>query len=224
MDPLKPYDITKLCVGNVRALVAPITQAVPTGLDSIQPMVATSGAYAPADDWRDFGAIPDGEESEYTHGHDSESISIENDTGALFETVSEVSRSFKLTLAELDSLNLQLLENAATVTTIAAAAGKSAQKGIKMGSYDSLTRYRLALVGKRPIEAGIVTEPGGATRPRLLCVYLNRVTLAADDRTISFSKDKLASAEVEFTAFPEPAVVASDAFGGWFDEQAGTIT
>lgn len=225
MDPLRPYDITKHFVGSVRVVYAPITEAIPANLADVTALVANAGAYALAGDWEDFGTIPDGEEVVATHGRDSEGIAIENDNGNLYEEITDVTRGLKVTLAELGPEVLQILENAPSIDTIAAAAGKSAQKGVPIGSYASLARYRVGFIGKRPIEAGVVTEPVTLKeRPRLGGYFLNRCTLASDDQDITFGKGKLAQAEVAFTAFPEPGVAAEESYGTWLLEDAGTIT
>lgn len=228
MDALRPYDVTKMVVGAVRVVIgdADGTSAVPvpTALQDIQDLISTAGAYPLADDYRDIGAATDG--SEYTHGRESTGMEIQQETGSIFEEITQVSRGFNLSMAELDTDNVQFIEAAAAIETIAAAAGAGGpQKSVGLGSYTDLPAYRMALIGVRKLSAGEVVEPAPSSRSRgrLVAVVLNRVTLSADENTVAFGKGTLANVSLGVTAFPEPGESGDDAYGRWLFEDAATI-
>lgn len=226
MDPLKPYDITNMIVGAARTVIADAdgatAPAVPTKLQDIQNLIAVGDAYPLKANWRDIGAATDG--SEYTHGREAEGVEIQQESGSIFEEITNVSRGFSLSMAELYPANVQFIEVAEVIETIAAAAGAGGpQKSVGMGSYTDLPAYRMALIGVRKVSAGALIEPGGRTRGRLVGVVLNRVTLSTDENTVGFEKGTLADTQIGVTAFPEPGQPQATAYGRWLFEDAATI-
>lgn len=227
MDPLRPYDIFKMVVGAVRVVIADAdganSIAVPTALQDLVDLTPTAGAYPTAADVRDLGAATDG--SEYTHGRESQGVEIEQETGSIFEEITQVARGFSLSMAELDPTNVQFIEVASAIETIAAVANAGgAQKSVGLGSYTDLPAYRIALIGVRKKSAGLVTHVTSAMeRGRLVAVTLNRATLSSDENTTAFGKGTLANTSVGVTSFPEPGEDADVAYGRWFFEDAGAI-
>ena len=213
-------DITDLVSGAVRVLAAPITEDIPTGIEDVMLMEAP---YTLQGDWFDLGATTG--PTTTSRAIESQGLSIEQRQGNVIEDVTDVSRGISLPLAGISAENLQIFENASAIGNIAAAAGVSAQKVIKFGSFSEATEYRIILIGKRPKKAGLVTEsaPSLAVRGRLIARVLYRVALTADESSLSFGKGNLASADVSFKAFPEPGEDADEADGAWFLEAAGTI-
>jgi hypothetical protein len=210
-------DITDLVSGAVRVLAAPITESIPTGIEDV---ILMEEPYTVQGDWFDLGATTG--PTTTSRGIESQGLSIEQRQGNVIEDVTDVSRGISLPLAGISPENLLIFENATAIGDIAAAAGVSAQKVIKFGSFSEATEYRVILIGQRPKKAGLVTESGG-TRGRLVARALYRVSLTADEASLSFGKGQLASADVSFKAFPEPGEDADEAHGAWFLEAAGTI-
>jgi hypothetical protein len=211
-------DITDLVSGAVRVLAAPITESVPDGIEDVMLM---ESPYTLQGDWFDLGATTG--PTTTSRGIESQGLSIEQRQGNVIEDVTDVSRGISLPLAGISPENLQIFENASAIGTIAAASGVSAQKVIKFGSFSEATEYRVMLIGKRPKKAGLVNESGSEVRGRLVARALYRVSLTADESSLSFGKGSLASADVSFKAFPEPGEDADEAHGAWFLEDAGTI-
>lgn len=215
-----------MIVGAARAVIAPIdlTDNTPAPADNIGDFVALSqdaGAYPLVSPYRDLGAATDG--SSYSHGRSSSGVEIQQETGAIMEEITSVARAMSLSMAEVDPANIQLVENADEITTIAAAAGLSAQKRVGMGSYTDLSLYRVALIGIRKKNAGIVVEEGADERGRFVVAMLNRVSLSADEQSLTFAKGGLASGPITVVAFPEPGIAGPRAYGDWYFEEAGTI-
>jgi hypothetical protein len=132
-------------------------------------------------------------------------------------------------MAELTADTLKLIEGSqASVATIVAAAGESAQKKISIGSFSTLDRYRFAFLARRHKSSGVVTESAGAgagTRGRFVLGVGYQGQMAADDAALEFGKGALTAAGITFTLFPDSSVtLAEENFGAWFFEDAGTIT
>lgn len=214
-DAQFPYDITKIITGPARVVYAPTSVAVPTNIKDVQLMVSP---YTLATGWKEFGAA----KSAPVYGRDiaTSQLEIEQETAAIRKSVTDVARSISLSLSELAEDNVQIMEQAPSVGTIAAGTGKSAQKAVLTGGFTTLNQYRIALIGRRNPADILVTEPGGATRGGLVMVYLSRATLSADSVEAEFAKGSLTEAKVKFDAEPEPGVSTNS---GWFFEQAGVI-
>lgn len=216
---LKPYDIDNLAVGSVRVLRAPLTEAVPGDISDVIDMEAP---YDPVGDWEDFGAAKGS--TTYNRGMESEGIAIQQVDGNVIEEITDVIRKIATSVAEIEPNNVGVLEESSGSDAIAAAAGRSAQVAVPFGTFSELTHYRIALLGVRKTQSGVVTESSGSVRGRFFMVVLYNTTMTADDVEIEFEKGSLAEASVEWTAFPEETITAAEeAHGTWFFEDAGTI-
>lgn len=216
---LRPYDINNLVAGAVRVLYAPTSEPVPVDIADI---IAMTDPYAPVGSWVDFGAST--ETQTYSRSIESEGLEIQQESGAIIEDITDVGRTFAFDVAEIEENNLKVLEEAPSIETIAAVAGASAQKGVAVGGFTELTQYRVAFIGIRKKQSGTVTEPGGATRGRMVAVALYRCQLSAEESSIEFGKGNLASAGVNFTSFPESGQPEDQDVGKWLFEDSGTIT
>lgn len=221
---LNPYDITKLAVGPIRVLYAPVSVAVPVKLQDI---IDLTSPYAAAGEWVDFGAAPEGEGSSYSRGFETEEIGIEQTTSAVFTEITDVNRSFTIPIAEIDPTNIKVVEGTDVASeAVEAAKDTSAQTVVPLGTVAELPEYRVALIARRPKKSGIVKEPGESAleRGRLVAVVLDRCTLAADDSEIEGSRGSLLSAPITFEAFPETEQEDPEKqHGRWIFEAAGTI-
>jgi hypothetical protein len=215
-----PYDLAKTVVGAVRILWAPITQTLPTKVQDVHAMTST---YAAAGTWKDFGAqksVP-----QYNRDINVQGNQIQQETGDVFEEVTEVKRSFRVPVAEITPETLQIIENAPSVDTIAAASGAGSQKGLAVGSFTDLNQYRIYFVGRRKAPYGAVTEPGGLKRGPFVGYVGYRASLSADAVNIDFEKGNLAEAVVTFDFFPEPGQPSGQEYGKWlFEDAPQTIT
>jgi hypothetical protein len=217
---LKPWDITKLAVGPVRVLLAPTSEAVPTSLQDVIDLVSP---YDPAGDWFDLGAAR--ESSTYTRGMDEEGLQIQQESGDIMTEITDISRSLKLSIAEIAPENIGIIENSVVTEAVAAAANTSAQTAVPIGSFSDLENYRAAMIAVRKKQSGVVTEPGAGAleRGRLVAVVLNRVTLAAEDADLEWDKGQLTQAGLTLNSFPEPGSDDAESYGRWFFEAAGVI-
>ena len=219
---LFPHNIQNLIAGPIRVLYAPIAQALPVGLDDI---IDLTDPYDPVTGWEDVGATTD--ESEYSLDMESEGYEIQQTTAIVAEKITQTNRTTTVPMAEFTPELTKLAEEAKEITTIAAAAGASAQKAVDVGGIDSLTRYRFAFVAMRDQGFGnLVTEPGAGSVQRGafvgFCAY--SASIAAEEQSLSIDRENLSAREVTFAFYPDGAVVdPRKAVGRWFFEDAGTI-
>lgn len=223
-----PYDIGNLLVGAVRILYADpdVVTAVP---DNMSDVMSLESPYTAATNWSEIGATRDS--FTYTRGFETEGLEIQQTTATLFEEITNVSRTIEVSAAEFTGGILKIIEGADSnaVTAVAASANVSAQKRLYIGSFSTLKRYRFAFVARRNVASGTVVEsaeavPASGSRGRFVMCILNQAQMSADDAEIEFDKGTLAATSVTFTAFPDDDVtLASDNYGAWFFEDAGTI-
>lgn len=213
-----PVQINALITGACDIAYAPITADVPEHIGDIIELVGDPDVVTP---WKLFGATSGG--SSYTRSVDSEEIEIDQRQGAVFEDITDITRTFSTEIAEISPEHLKIVENAAAIETIAAAAGKSAQKVVRGGSFDEFTSYRIAFIAQRRKSQGLVTEPGGATRGAYVVGVLYNATLSSDDAELTFDEGGLATMGITFKAFPDPALDAGKDTVAFFEEQPGTI-
>lgn len=219
-----PYDIANLLGGAVRILYAEPADVedVPEDLSDIIDLVFP---YAPKTGWKDFGATK--ENFTYARGFETEGLEIQQFQGNIIEEITAISRNMQVSAAEFSPEVIQVIENATAIDTVAAVAGASpGQKVVKIGSFSSPARYRMAFVARRYVASGTVTEPvasGGRVRGRFVGAWLNQTQVSADDTEIEIGKGELAATGVTFAGFPEPGIDGEEAFGGWAFEDAGTI-
>lgn len=220
---LNPYDIAKLAVGPIRVLYAPIGADVPTKLQDIIDLVSP---YEPAGEWVDFGAAPEGEGSSYSRGFETEELGIEQTTSAVFTEITDVNRGFSLPVAEIDPANIKVIEGTDVADEeVEGGIDTSDQTVVPLGVVDELPEYRVALIGRRRKQSGLVTELStDETRGRLVAVALDRCSLAADDSEIEGTRGSLLSAPITFEAFPETEEEdPKKQHGRWFFEASGEI-
>lgn len=224
-----PYDIANLLGGAVRILYAiPGTGTVPSGSapvpEDLSDIIDLVYPYAPKAGWHDFGATK--ENFTYSRGFETEGLEIQQFQGNIIEEITAISRNMQVSAAEFSPEVIRIIENATGIDTVAASAGVSAQKVVKIGSFASPARYRMAFIARRYIASGSVIEPvsSGRTRGRFVGAWLNQTQVSADDTEIEIGKGELAATGVTFAGFPEPGVDGEEAFGGWAFEDAGTIT
>lgn len=229
MDPLRPFDIFGVAtIGAPRVLIADYDDVnAPVGIHSVIDMTYP---YAPADPaWRNAGAAVS--QRGYTRGLSSEGIDIQEQTGNLFEDITETTRTVSLPFAEMKPFLEEIIENSPQIADIpAAAAGGgnaavSEQEIVALQSISTLRRYRVAIIGVRRTESGVVVEPtDGRQRGRFVGRLLNLCTLSADDTELTMEKGSLAERVVAFTAFSDSEVDADD--GDWGRvafEKTGTV-
>jgi hypothetical protein len=218
-----PFDPTTALSGPARTLYAPISADVPDDLADIVPFENTSGEYPAEGDWVDFGLAADA--PTYSHGRETQGLEYQQSSGVLFEKLSEITRTFVAQIAGIEPENIKIVENSSsTIESIAAAAGKSAQKKLPFGSYSSLTPYRIAMVSFRPDGSTVVEESDGTIRPAAVALILPRVVLGAEDSEFSFGADEPTNAPISFNSVPEPELDSGEEHGFWIFEQEGTIT
>jgi hypothetical protein len=111
------------------------------------------------------------------------------------------------------------------VDTVASGSGKGATKKVPVGNIEDLTQYRMAFVGRRGKDQGIVTEPapGAKVRGRMFAFVAYRAQLTADNLQLGFAEGDLANANVTFKLFPEPGQASGEEHGFWIFEDAGTF-
>jgi hypothetical protein len=213
-----PYDIGNLLGGVVRILFAPLTVAIPTDISSVIDMVSP---YAVKTGWIEVGATKESFSAE--GGFDESGMEIQQTPDEVLEEMTAVTRTINVSFAELNPQNLQLIEGAPNIATIAAAAGKSAQKKVAFGSFSARKNYRWAWISRRSVDSGIVVEPGGKERGRFFMGTGYRGKLSADSHTFEQNKGDLTAVGVGWKLSPEPGQAEGEEHGAYVDEQAGTI-
>jgi hypothetical protein len=201
-------------------LYAPIEEDVPTGLEDVIDLVGPD--YAPNGDWQDFGATVEG--SSYEREFDSEGYEIEQSSSAVFEEITDTSRTLTVPLGEFTPEALALLEEG-TADTVASGTGVSAQDLVRFGSIEDLTPVRVAMIGRRAKASGaVVTETSsGLTRGAFVALIFKRMTIAADSSEVELAKGQLSSIPVQLTALPEPGDESGEEHGFWVVENPSTI-
>ena len=224
-----PYNAGGALAGPARVLWAdPTTVATtPTDLWAIIPAVANaSGEYPPMTGWNDFGLSVDA--PEYVHSKTSAGLTYQQPHGALFEQITEITRTFTAQIGQIDQDNLAIVENTTSpYTSIAAATGKSAAKKVKIGLYPAFKTVRIAMVTYRPSGTPTVTEPSPSpvgTRPAAVALVFPLCTLSAEDSTFTFDAGNPVNAAIKFTVVPDQSQGAGAEHGYWLFETPGVIT
>ena len=217
---LFPYDLNELLGGRARILVTDdLTEPVPAGIGDILAMVSPYGALT---GWTDIGAT--GGAAQYGRNLTVGGYNIQQTNGTVLEEPTDLTRSITFPAAEIRPDIIQMLEEGAASSTVAAAANKGAQDKQPFGTIIELTSRRIALVGQRKKAQGIVTEPGGATRGRLVALVGYHATISADNAQLSLAEGDMAQVPLSFTLHPESTITTDGAeYGAWFFEDAGTI-
>lgn len=215
------YDLAKLAVGAIRVVRAPDSVTVPDDISDVVNMVAQAGSYPLKAGWLDFGATTDA--SSYSRGIESEGLQIEQESGDIDERITEVPRSLTFPMAHIDENNMKLIEQAPAIEQVAGASQVGPQKRVPIGTFEDVDRYRVGFIGVRSKKAGIVTEPGGATRGRMIAIFLYEASISADEASMEFAKGSLWSGEITFNAFPDNTQPEGEEHGLWLFEEASTI-
>lgn len=217
-----PYDPAGALTGPARVLWAAADADLPDDLWDIVPPENTAGEYPAVGDWNDFGLAADA--PAYTHGKEVDGLEYQQPSQLLFEQISKITRTLTVQVGQIDPDNLAIVENTqSAVTTVAAAAHKSAQKRLRFGLYDEFITYRIAFVTFRPSGAAIVTESDGTVRPPAVGLVLPNVRLSAEDSEFTFERGTPVNAGIKFTVYPDPDLDAGEEHGFWIFEQAGII-
>jgi hypothetical protein len=172
--------------------------------------------YAVAGTARDIGQTTG--PSVYGRNVEESENRIEQTTTVIHRDVTSTQRTLQIPIARLSPENLQLVENAPSIATLAAASGAGSGKIVKFGSIDSLTQYRIALVARQLPEAGLVTEPGGAKRPGWYVAWLHDVALTAENITGSVGRGDLLNFTLTVRSFPVAGQPSGQEEGGHFIE------
>jgi hypothetical protein len=215
-----PYDVNELADGPIRCMFTPIDTDLP---DYFTDFVAVKDPYAAAADWVDFGATAGPFQA--ARNLSTTGYNIQQTTQTVRERVTEVVRQVTVNVAELRPDIVRMLEEG-VASDLAAASGKSAASKVTFGNIEDLTQYRMAFIGRRGKDQGIVNEaaaPGGKKRGRLFAYVAYRAQLTADNLQLGFAEGDLASANVTFKLYPEPGQPEGEEHGYWLFEDAGTI-
>lgn len=217
---LNPYDLSNLLKGPCRVLWAPLSVAIPTKLSKI--IGVDEGKYEPATGWKDFGATTQG--AAYSRQFSVTGFQIEQATGDVDQEITDVVRQVQATFGEITPEFLQMVEQAASIGSVSSSKGNAAEKQVKFGTIESLTAYRIAFVGRRPVGQGAdVTEQGGIVRGAMAAACLYHAKLTGDAASIGVAKGQLSSAPLAFQAFSEGGQESGQEQGLWLMEQSGTI-
>lgn len=217
-----PYDIKNLLTGAVSIYYAPLATAIPADISDV---ILMEAPYTVQAGWTALGATK--EPFTYSRSFDTEGLEIQQTNVVIFEEITDITRTITVSMAEFNPFGFQLMENAPSVATIAAAAGASAQKKIAFGNFTSTERYRFAFLSRRPKGAGVVTESDATTeRGRFVMGVAYDASLQADEIEMEQGKGELTAVELAFTLFPESTVAQPEGqeVGAWFLEDEGTIT
>jgi hypothetical protein len=219
---LTPYDLSKLLAGPCRALWADVTTSlIPANLSEIF-AVEKVDAYAPAADYTDFGALVEG--AAYNRSIETSGYEIENTTGTVAETVTDVVRSVSLNRGELTAETLQEFEQAPEIDAVAGSSTRRPERHVKFGSIESLGRKRIVFVARRPVGVGAdVIEQDGHVRGAFVAGVLYNAGVLGDSGAISVAKGQLTSAPMGFKAFPEGGQPQGQEVGLWIEETPGEI-
>jgi hypothetical protein len=215
-----PYSKLNLVTGPIRVVAAKRSAlgALPVKPSDILGQVSPYTLVSP---YIDFGAAVN--PGSYSTGNTQSDLTIEQDTVAVGTDITEVTRSLQFNIAEFSPAALAIVEQSPGVETLAAVSGSSAFKRVPLGSYSDVDKYCVAFIGRRRKEAGLVTEPGGATRGRMVIVLLYNASITGDAKSAQFAKGALSGMDVTFQGYPDSAAASGKDHGDWWAEDAGTI-
>lgn len=209
------WDITNLCVGAVRAVYARRASLATAQLPRhIEDILDLDTPYTLTSPFEDFGATTG--PATYSRGITAQGLEIEQVSGNIIESITDVARSIKLPVAEISPENMRIVENAG-----APQVGYRDDERLPIGKFSSLDPFCVALVGQRDLSAGAVIEGAGGTRGRMVVQVLYKATIAAENVSFDAAKGQLASGDLTFTAFPEPGLASNEEDGLWLFEKAG---
>jgi hypothetical protein len=215
-----PYDLANLLGGACRVLYADTDQAIPAKIHDVIELVHPYDAKA---GWTDLGAT--GDASSYSRNIDSEGYEIQQATGAVLESITDIVRQFKIDIAEIKPEHIQITEEATTIGTVAAVDGTNTQqKVVKVGNFSEVTQRRFAFVSQRQRAQGIVTEPSTLReRGQFVLFSAYRAQIAAEESEVTWDKGNLATVPCDFRLFPEPGEDQGEETAVWVFEAEGLI-
>jgi hypothetical protein len=216
---LNPYDLSNLLSGPCRVLYAPLAQAIPTKLKDI---LAVEGEYKPAGEWKNFGATSG--PGSYGRQFATSGLQIEQATGDVDQEVTDAVRTISAPFSEITPELLQIMEQSASVGTVAKAAGYSAEKQVKFGTVASLGSYRIAIISRRRVGLGAdVTQKDAVMRGAMVASVLYRAKIVGDQASLQVARGQASSAQLTFQAYPDSTQTSGQEHGVHMLEQAGTI-
>jgi hypothetical protein len=215
-----PYSKLNLITGPIRIVAA--KRSALSGLP-VKPsdIIGQVSPYTLVSPYFNFGASVN--PASYSSGDTQSDLTIEQDTAAVGTDVTEVNKSLQFNVAELTANSIAVLEQSPGVETLAAVSGSSSFKRVPVGTYTDKDKYCVVFIGRRRKEAGLVTEPGGATRGRMLIVLLYNAAITGDAKSAQFAKGALSGMDVTFQGYPDAAGASLKDLGDWWEEDAGTI-
>ncbi len=201
-------------------------QPVPTDISKI---FAMDSPYAPiatpssASPWVDVGGTS--APPVYDRNLTVNEWKVQQQLTAVLQVPQEVVRTIKIPAAEFARADLiGMFENGPAQTAVAPATDVSAQQVQPFGQFTDLLQYRIALAAFQPLEAGVVTEAGGATRPRLVVQTFYRCSIMAENVSVTYGIGDMVSADVTLKCYAEPGQPQNSEYGAYFFEAAGSIT
>jgi hypothetical protein len=220
---LNPYDLAKLLSGPCRVVYRAAPASFTFAPKRLADLMNQEHPYSLIDSWHDFGqTTPDG--GQYGRAITTSGFQIDQATGDVATSVTDTTRTITATFAQLDSTLLQIMEQSASIDTIASASGEPAAKQVKFGTIDSLTNYAIALIGRRPKGQGAdITEADGVVRGALVAAVLYNCEITGDSAAIQVARANLAACQLTFQAYPLSGTSQGQEHGFW-EEETGPAT
>lgn len=215
-DVLK-YNGANLLKAPARVLYAPFATTIPTYPSDI---FDGTDPYAVKTGWVDFGATSGPPVISRTFT--TSGIVIEQSDTSLYDEVTEMTRTLQIPIAEFSPANLAVLEES-TAATYASGTKRGSGTTVPFGSIDSLSSFRLAVVGMRSKQQGTVTETvGPKTRGSFVVWTAYKASLTGDSLAASLGRNETSNLSVSFKLYPDPTVTTTNGtFGRWLIEDSG---
>lgn len=221
-EGLNKYDLNELLKGPCSVLYAKRTSETSLPQNIADIFEPDGEPYKQVSPWNWFGATTAG--TAYSSQFTTAGYQIEQANGNVDEDVTDVVRTVQATFGQVTPELIQMFEQASNIDSVEAAKGRSSEKQIRTGSFESLTEYMIAFVGRRLKGKGAdVTESGGNVRGAFVVGGLNAAKMTGDQKAIQLAKGQLASAPLTFQAYPDNEEETGEEHGFWFIEESGTI-
>lgn len=226
--PVFPFDINNMLGGQVRVLLADLSQTTPPAVATgPKDIFVQQSPYAAAAGYTDVGATRDS--FSYARGLESTGWEIQQAQGPVIEQITNLTRRVTVSFAEFRGDLMQILEQAPSVATVAPTTGQGAQKRVGMGKITSLKRYRVGFVAMRDVASGVVTEtatavPPSGKRGRFVVGYGHEASITADESAIELAKGGESAFPLTFNFYPVSSQPDDTAYGNWWLEDAGILT
>jgi hypothetical protein len=172
----------------------------------------------------DLGSAREGQGSSYERGIEVAELKVEQDTGVVFTSITDVPRKLTVQIAEWDWDKAAIFEQG-EVDTVNAGSGRSPQKRVDFGNIESLVRYSVAMLGVREVGQGSdITDEDGDVRGEAFAVVLHSATLDAAAASFELQRGQLANIPLVFNALPHPDIDDSRAARGCWLFENGPAT